>query len=147
MMRSKRDNRGFTLIETMVAGTILSATVLVVITISTMSLRGTRLNRQYEVAASLIDKQLAMIDFVGIDEFVDIGQMEGSFEEIEPGYHWEIVTEYQEIDALYLVTITVRWIDLNRLYSLTVDTMLDGDSTYIELELETEESTDTSGSD
>jgi prepilin-type N-terminal cleavage/methylation domain-containing protein len=135
MVQTKISKKGFSLIETLVASVILSGAVLTVGAISTSSLSGTRLNRQYEVAASLIDKQLSLIDYVGIDEFVELGQMEGDFEEIEPGYHWEVVTEYQDIDSLYLVTITVSWINHKRPYSLSVDTMLDGISVYIEVEV------------
>lgn len=135
MVWAKTNRKGFTLVEAAVASTILCGAVLTVGAISTRSLSGTRLNRQYEVAASLIDKQLSLIDYVGIDEFIDIGQMEGSFEEIEPGYHWEVLTEYQDIDSLYLVTITVTWVDRKRPYSLSVDTMLDGITIYIELEV------------
>lgn len=135
MVWAKTNRKGFTLVEAAVASTILCGAVLTVGAISTNSLSGTRLNRQYEVAASLIDKQLSLIDYIGIDEFIDLGQMEGSFEEIEPGYHWEVVTEYQDIDSLYLVTITVTWVDRKRPYSLSVDTMLDGITIYIELEV------------
>ena len=135
MVWAKRNRKGFTLVEAAVASTILCGAVLTVGAISTSSLSGTRLNRQYEVAASLIDKQLSLIDYIGIDEFIDIGQMEGSFEEIEPGYYWEVVTEYQDIDSLYLVTITVTWVDRKRPYSLSVDTMLDGITIYIEIEV------------
>jgi len=135
MIWAKTSRKGFTLVEAAVASTILCGAVLTVGAISTSALSGTRLNRQYEVAASLIDKQLSLIDYVGIDEFVEIGQMEGDFEEIEPGYHWEVVTEYQDIDSLYLVTITVTWINHKRPYSLTVDTMLDGISLYIEVDV------------
>ena len=135
MVWAKTNRKGFTLVEAAVASTILCGAVLTVGAISTSSLSGTRLNRQYEVAASLIDKQLSLIDYIGIDEFIDIGQMEGSFEEIEPGYHWEVLTEYQDIDSLYLVTITVTWVDHKRPYSLSVDTMLDGITIYIELEV------------
>jgi len=138
MVQTKINKKGFSLIETLVASAILSGAVLTVGAISTSSLSGTRLNRQYEVAASLIDKQLSLIDYVGIDEFVELGQMEGDFEEIEPGYHWEVVTEYQDIDSLYLVTITVSWINHKRPYSLSVDTMLDGISVYIEVEVSLE---------
>lgn len=138
MVWAKTSRKGFTLVEAAVASTILCGAVLTVGAISTSSLSGTRLNRQYEVAASLIDKQLSLIDYVGIDEFVEIGQMEGDFEEIEPGYHWEVVTEYQDIDSLYLVTITVSWVNGRRPYSLSVDTMLDGISVYIEVEVSLE---------
>jgi len=130
MVRTKTNNKGFNLVETIVASVILSGAVLTVGAISTRSLTGTRLNRQYEIAASIIDKQLTLIDYIGIDEFIELGQMEGMVEEFEPGYHWEIVTEYQEIDSLYLVTITVTWMEQNRPCSVTVDTMLNGISTY-----------------
>jgi len=135
MVQAKINKKGFSLIETLVASAILSGAVLTLGAISTTSLSGTRLNRQYEMALSLIDKQLSLIDYVGIDEFVELGQMEGDFEEVEPGYHWEVVTEYQDIDSLYLVTITVSWFDGKRPCSLSVDTMLDGISVYIEVEV------------
>lgn len=138
MVQAKTNKKGFSLIETLVASAILSGAVLTIGAISTMSLSGTRVNRRYETALSLIDKQLSLIDYVGIDEFVELGQMEGDFEEVEPGYHWEVVTEYQEIDSLYLVTITVSWVDGRRPYSLSVDTMLNGISVYIEVEVSLE---------
>jgi len=131
MVRTKTNNKGFNLVETVVASVILSSAVLTVGAISTRSLTGTRLNRQFEVAASLIDKQLTLIDFIGIDDIVELGQLEGDFEEPQPGYHWEIVTEYQDIDSLYLVTITVSWVERNRPYSISVDTMLDGVSSLV----------------
>lgn len=136
MIRAKNNKKGFSLIETLVASAILSGAVLTLGAISTMSVTGTRINRRYEVAASLLDKQLNMIDYIGIDEFIDIGQMEGDFEGYEPAYHWKVLTEYQDIDSLYLVTITVSWADGNRPYSISADTMLDGVSVYLEVEVE-----------
>ena len=143
MTRKITDSRGFSLVETLIAGAILSATVLVVIAVSAISMSTTRLNRQYETAASLIEKQLSLIDFIGIDDFIDAGTLQGDFEGYEPAYHWIAETEYQDIDSLYLVTITVAWMDRNRPYSLTVETMLDGVSTYVETATET--GTDTGG--
>ena len=143
MTRKITDSRGFSLVETLIAGAILSATVLVVIAASTISMSTTRLNRQYETAASLIEKQLSLIDFIGIDDFIDAGTLQGDFEGYEPAYHWIAETEYQDIDSLYMVTITVAWMDRNRPYSLTVETMLDGVSTYVEIATET--GTDTGG--
>jgi len=133
MIRPKRNSKGFNLVETLVAGAILSGTVLTVGAISTRALTATRLNRQYETAASLIDKQLSLIDYMGIDEFVELGQTEGVFEDFEPGYQWQATTEYQGIDSLYLVTLTVSWVDNNRPYSLSAQTMLDGKSTYVQV--------------
>ena len=139
MVQAKINKKGFSLVETLVASAILSGAVLTVGAISTMSLSGTRLNRRYETATALIDKQLSLIDYVGIDEFIELGQMEGDFEEFEPGYHWEVATEYQDIDSLYLVTITVSWVERNRPYSISANTMLDGISVFIEVEVEVEQ--------
>jgi len=138
MSGKSRKNKGFSLVEALVASGILSGTVMVVTAASMMCLRTVRLNRQYETAADLIDKQLCLIDFMGIDEFIDAGTMEGDVIEFEPGYHWQVETEYQEIDSLYLVTITVSWLDRNRPLSLKAETMFNGQTLYTETEEETE---------
>jgi hypothetical protein len=129
----KKQSRGFNLVETLAASVILSSAVLTVAAISTRALTGTKLNRQYEIAASLIDKQLALIDYIGIDEFIEAGQTDGVFDEFEPVYYWQIATEYQYIDSLYLVTMKVTWMEHNHPYSITVDTMLDGISMYADV--------------
>ena len=106
-----RKSAGFSLVETLVAGTILSGTVLAVLATSTMSISSTRLNRQYEAAAALAEKQFTMIDFIGIDDFIDGGELEGISEDTEPIFHWSVETEYQEIESLYRLTMTVTWVD------------------------------------
>ena len=148
MVEQRRNNSGFTLVETVVASTILCGAVLVIAAISTRAVSGTKLNRQYEMAALVADRQLRLIDYVGIDNFIESGQFEGVVDPLVllsqdsrgGGYHWKVATEYQDIDSLYLVTITVRWVEGNRPYSITVDTMLDGVSVYA-----TESTTSTGG--
>jgi hypothetical protein len=131
----KRTRRaGFNLVETIVASMILSGAVLALGSISTNALVATRLNQHYKVAASVIERQLGYIDFTGIDEFIEAGQMEGVVEEFEPGYRWDVTTEYEGTDNLYVVTITVTWLEGKRPYSLSVQTMLNGASLAIEPE-------------
>jgi hypothetical protein len=69
-----------------------------------------------------------LIDYIGIDSIVEMGQLEGEYENAGNTYYWKINTEYQEIDSLYLVTLTVSWVDRNRPYSISVDTMLNGET-------------------
>ena len=126
IMLAKTKTRGFTLIEIVASSIILCGAVMIVGAIGTQALTGTHLNRRYEMAASLVDKQLSLIDYIGIDSIVEMGQMDGEYEDSGYTYNWKIDTEYQEIDGLYLVTLTVSWVDRNRPYSISVDTMLNG---------------------
>jgi len=130
-------NQGFNLVETLVASAILSGAVVTVGAISTNALTMTRLNRQYERAATIAEKQLRMIDYVGIDAITEAGTVAGDVEDFEPVYHWEVTTDYIEIDSVYLVTIVVSWADGNRPRSFMMQTMLDGTSTYLELGTDT----------
>jgi prepilin-type N-terminal cleavage/methylation domain-containing protein len=128
IMLAKTKTKGFTLIEVIASSVILCGAVMIVGAIGTQALTETHLNRRYEMAASLVDKQLSLIDYIGIDSIVEMGQMEADYEDSIYLYHWKIDTEYQEIDSLYLVKLTVSWVDRNRPYSISVDTMLDGET-------------------
>jgi Tfp pilus assembly protein PilE len=125
-MRTSKDKNGFTLVETIVATVLLSLSVLALAAGATRSMSNTKLNRQREVAASLADLQLAMIDKIGVEEFILMGQTEGVFEDYEPAYTWAVVTESDIIDYLYQVRVIISWTERNKNYSVAVDTMLNG---------------------
>jgi prepilin-type N-terminal cleavage/methylation domain-containing protein len=124
-----RQARGFSLIETIVAAVILGGAVVSIGSISSRALVATRLNRQYETAASIIDRQMAVIQFAGVDQLVTAGQMEGRVDDIPPGYQWAASAAYEGIDALYTVTVTVQWADQGKGYTLSADTQMNGPST------------------
>ena len=71
MRRRRSQPGGSNLVETLVASVILSGAVLTLSAISTNALTSTRLYRHHEVAASLIDRQLSLIDYTGIDQFIE----------------------------------------------------------------------------
>jgi len=125
-MPAKTKTKGFTLVEVIASSIILCGAVMIIGAIGAQALTGTHLNRRFEMAASLADKQLSLIDYIGIDSIVEMGQTEGDYEESGYEYQWKIETEYQEIDSLYLVRLTVSWVDRKRPYSISVDTMLNG---------------------
>ncbi len=139
-MKLNRTKKGFTLVETIVASTILCGSVLAISAVCSKALTNTRLNRQYETAISLANRQLSLIDYVGIDEFIELGSFEGEFDEETYGllYTWEATYQYENLDNLYYITVTISWIDNSRSYSLSVDTMLNGISIYAETTEETE---------
>lgn len=131
-MKFNKIKKGFTLVETIVASTILCGSVLTITAVCSKALTNTRLNRQYETALSLVDRQLSLIDYVGIDEFIELGEFDGEFDKETYGlaYTWEANCQYENLDNLYYITLTVSWVDNNRPYSVSVDTMLDGVSIY-----------------
>lgn len=126
MTGPRRKAKGFTLVEVIAASVILCGAVMLVGRIGMQAMTGTKLNRRYEMAVSLIDKQLSLIDYLGIDGFLEAGESEGQSDDLGYTFLWEVQTEYQEIDSLYAVKITVRWAEGRRPYSITVDTMFDG---------------------
>ncbi|MEA3227287.1 MAG: prepilin-type N-terminal cleavage/methylation domain-containing protein, partial [Planctomycetota bacterium] len=92
MTGPKRNTKGFTLVEVIAASVILCGAVMLVGTIGTQAMTGTRLNRRYETAISLIDKQLSLIDYVGIDSFIESGEVEGESEDFGYPLHWQVET-------------------------------------------------------
>lgn len=126
MTVSRRKAKGFTLVEVIAASVILCGAVMLVGRVGTQSMIGTKLNRRYEMACSLADRQLTLIDYVGIDSFIQSGETSGESDDLGYMFHWQAETEYQEIDSLYSVKVTVSWIEGARPYSITVETMLNG---------------------
>jgi Tfp pilus assembly protein PilV len=121
--------RGFSLVETVVAAVVLGGAVVTIGSISSQALVATRLNREYEAAASIIDRQMSTIQFSGVDQLVSAGQMDGRVDDIPPGFQWAATAAYEGIDALYTVTVTVAWSDQGRNYSLSAETQMNGPST------------------
>jgi prepilin-type N-terminal cleavage/methylation domain-containing protein len=122
----QRKAKGFTLVEVIAASVILCGAVMLVGRVGTQAMTGTKLNRRYEMASSLINRQLSLIDYIGIDAFIEAGESEGQSDDLGYSFAWYVETEYQEIDSLYLVRITVSWAEGRRPYSLSVDTMFNG---------------------
>ena len=98
-------NRGFNLVETLVASAILSGAVVTIGAISTNAMMMTRQNRQYELAATIAEKQLRLIDYVGIDAIAESGTISGVVEDFDPVYTWEVTAEYLE-NGVWSVTKT-----------------------------------------
>ena len=131
-MINRQCNKGLTLVETILATVILCASVLALGAISTRSLSQTRLNRQYEQAGRLAQRQLVMIDYMGVENFIESGMTEGDFENLEPVYHWEVTTESVSVGNLYQVKVTVSWVERNRNFDVCVETRFNGKGTVIE---------------
>lgn len=135
MPPTNRHKHGFTLIEALVASVIMAAAVMTLCALSTRCLSRTKMNRQYELAWQLLDRQLTLIDHAGIDQFLQQGIMEGVFPETNPTYQWKVQVITPTIDNLYRVNIVVWWALQNRRYQITTATMLNGSTAAVDLEV------------
>lgn len=126
MRVSRRQAKGFTLVEVIAASVILCGAVMLVGRVGTQAMTGTKLNRHYEMACSLVERQLTLLDYVGIDAFIESGETEGQSDDLGYTFNWQAETEYLELDSLYSVKINVSWLEGIRPYSITVETMFDG---------------------
>ena len=132
MNRQTKNNSGFSLIEVVIAAVLMSMVVIVVCTLSTRSLTAIRSNREYEFAWELLDNQLTMIDAVGIEDFIDAGQMSGGFGEDEnsdTGHYWQAWITEEEADNLYRVDVTVFWAH----GSVSAATVLNGEGLLVDV--------------
>ena len=111
--------------------------------LSSRALSETRLNRNYEAALLLADKQLTLVDYMGVESFVEMGRSDGTFKGPDQVYYWQIKSGSLDIDYLYTVRVTVSWSYRNRPYSVSLDTRINGLGLLIEEE--TQEQTQGSG--
>jgi len=136
--------KGFSLVETIVAAVLLSSGVVTICAISTKSFQGVKINRENELAWDLLDKQLTMIDYMGIDAFVESGETTGLFDSEdgeEPTHYWDVEVTPVDIDYLYSVNIIVGWGGGSRLHEISLTTMLNGQGLTEQIEAESSEQT------
>jgi general secretion pathway protein I len=119
--------RGFTLIEVLVALTILSLSLTIIFSVFSVGLRSRRAAEEYEQATLLAESKL---NSIGVDEAIREGEIVGRF---NGRFRWKtVVTPYHEQgrnDAKDLqarpvvVTIVVSWGDAGDEKSVTLTTL------------------------
>ena len=120
-------NRGFSLLEVLVAFSILTLSLGVLFSLFSTGLRNTNIAREYSHAIALAESKLAEI---GVVEPLEMGVQEGDFDD---QYRWHIqVIAYpwnEEPAATlqpvvpYQVTVEVIWKSLYRERSVTLTTL------------------------
>ncbi|HIJ67777.1 MAG TPA: prepilin-type N-terminal cleavage/methylation domain-containing protein [Planctomycetes bacterium] len=121
--------KGFSLIEMIVAAVLLSGAVVTICAIGNRSLGGVKLNRENETAWQLLDRQLALIDYIGVEQFMEAGQTEGSFGDDDEGgtvYYWSSNITEGEADNIYRVDMLVSWSAGGRAGQVSAATVFNG---------------------
>ncbi len=128
-MVGKGNRKAFSLVEMIVAAGLLSGAVVALCAISNRSLAGVRSNRQSELGWELLDRQLTMIDYIGIEEFMKMEQFEGKFGDDDSGgvvYNWSSSMTELEADWLWQVDMAVSWSDGGRGGQVSASTVFNG---------------------
>jgi hypothetical protein len=120
----------------MVAAVMLSGAAVVISAVTARSLHAAKLDTDYELAWQLLDRQLTLIDHIGIENFIRQGQMQGEFEQFQPPYQWFVSASPQDYPGLYLVRATVSWQTNNRTHSICTETMLNTETATVPIELQ-----------
>ena len=108
MKRKRNRNRGFNLLETLLASALLAGAVVTIGTLSGRSLSSLRIDQETEKAWELADMQMKLIDASGVRNFQRMDRRSGTFEQDEK-YTWEIEIEELDIQHLFSADLKVRW--------------------------------------
>jgi len=124
---------GISLLETVLAASLLGIAVMTVCSLAAGSLRAVRLNQEYEKAWDYIERQLVLIDMAGVDTLRQSGQTSGFFTS-QDGRQWRWTAQIAEtgIAALYDVTLSMEWDGGGRPRRVQCRTRLCGKPTTVE---------------
>ena len=146
MVQCPTGRKGFSLVEMLVASLLLSAAVVVLCAVGTRSMTGVKMNRQYETAWDLLDRQFTMIDYMGVEEFLELRQMSGQFDVEGVGqtvYEWEAAVNEGDLDNVYIVSISISWGVAGRGGRVSASTVLNGQEVSESSDESTEENNET----
>ena len=139
----RKNAKAFSLVEMIAASIVLSGGVVALCTLNTSSFTSVRANRQLETAWAMLDRQLTIIDYMGLEEFLELKQFSGQIGPTEGNstvYYWNAELTEGTSDNLYTVELTVSWGPQGRIRSISAATVLNGiDDMLIEEEDQEEE--------
>ena len=135
--------RGISLLETVLAASLLGGAVMTICGLSAGSLRSVRLNQEYEKAWDYIERQLTLIELVGVDTFRQSGQTGGQFESLDGRlWQWNVKITQSGITSLYEVVIDVEWTDAGRRRRVECRTRMTGRTGAVDTDTAATETTD-----
>lgn len=107
--KNRHTEAGFSLLEAMLAASLLAGAALTIGALSGRSLSAIRIDQQTEKAWQLADAQLKLIDAIGIYTFLQTGVTGGTFDQA-PEYSWRVSTAaIADIEGLYGLLMEVFW--------------------------------------
>jgi len=126
-MKYTKNEKSFTLIETIVASLLLSLSVVVLAGICAHSLRTAKVMINYEQAWDLVDRQLTMVDYMGVEDYLMLDSpTEGTFTGDGIDYAWSVNISETTMEFLYDVKVTVGWIEQQHYKTICAQARISG---------------------
>lgn len=123
--RSPRRHRGFTLIEVLIAGILLAASIAVMGTAVSRSYRGSADANDDRRAALLLSDLMTKIDLIGPARLASEGPRSGSFDGEDSRFSWSVEIQNRQQGHLYQVNVTLSWTAGTTKRRAQVQTLLD----------------------
>ena len=108
------------------ASVMLAGALVTLCGINTRCLSQTRLNREYDEAWQVLNRQMTSIEYSGIDAFIDEDVANGEIEQFGRQYYWQAPVNTLEIGNLYRVTLKVSWMSAGQAHHVQATTEFNG---------------------
>ncbi len=109
-MRRRRGNLGgFTIVEALLAGVVLTLSASVLGLAVSQAMRSLTAARDYQQAAELLDRTLTKVDMIGPTRLYYEGPAEGVFDSPHERFAWRVAVSPVGEGDLYEVTVSVMW--------------------------------------
>lgn len=120
--KRKRRYAGFSLVEAILANVILCGAVVALGSVSNSCLKDVVINDLHSKAASLAQRKLLMIEYMGIEAFMEADDLAGKIEQGSDTFSYNIAVEKLEINNLYSVAIKIGFTRGSRNYEVNAQT-------------------------
>jgi prepilin-type N-terminal cleavage/methylation domain-containing protein len=123
---NRQKNRGFSLIEVMVAAGLLATVTVTVCTLGAKSLASMRVCREYEKAWDVLDRQMVLLEQIGVATLASQSNLSGVIDDSQSQtqWKWQMNIEPLEVEELYALTLTVEWVSEGKSRRIQCDTRM-----------------------
>jgi prepilin-type N-terminal cleavage/methylation domain-containing protein len=121
---NRQKNKGFSLIEVLIAAGLLAGATVTVCALGAKSLAAMRVCQEYEKAWDVLDRQMVLLEQIGVANLVNQSNLSGVIDDPQTQWKWRIAIEPLKVEELYALTLTVEWVSEGRVRRIQCDTRL-----------------------